>query len=291
MRAGFRDFIAALGLAIVMAATGTAFADNGRLLATGGATMIEGTAGGGIVPLAVLSGYGTRDGSGGAAAISRVDVDDYRLDVYAASWSWRNRVELSVAQQELAIDALGAALGVNESRIKQNIAGVKVRLAGDLVYDELPQISVGVQYKKNEDFFIPEAAGAVDDSDVDYYIAGSRLLLGGFFGRNWLINGVVRGTRANQLGLVGFGGDLNDSREWLFEGSTAVFLNRHWAVGIEYREKPDNLSFVSEDDWKDIFVGWFPNKQWSVVAVWVDLGDVASFADQTGWYLSAQGSF
>lgn len=291
MRAGLRDFIKALELAIVMAAAGTAFADNGRLLATGGATMIEGTAGGGIVPLAVLSGYGTRDGSGGAAAISRVDVDDYRLDVYAASWSWRNRVELSVAQQELAIDALGAALGVNESRIKQNIAGVKVRLAGDLVYDELPQISVGVQYKKNEDFFIPEAAGAIDDSDVDYYIAGSRLLLGGFFGRNWLINGVVRGTRANQLGLVGFGGDLNDSREWLFEGSTAVFLNRHWAVGIEYREKPDNLSFVSEDDWKDIFVGWFPNKQWSVVAAWVDLGDVASFADQTGWYLSAQGSF
>jgi len=291
MRAGFRDYIDALGLAIVMAATGTAFADNGRLLATGGATMIEGTAGGGIVPLAVLSGYGTRDGSGGAAAISRVDVDDYRLDVYAASWSWRNRVELSVAQQELAIDALGAALGVNESRIKQNIAGVKVRLAGDLIYDELPQISVGVQYKKNEDFFIPEAAGAVDDSDVDYYIAGSRLLLGGFFGRNWLINGVVRGTRANQLGLVGFGGDLNDSREWLFEGSTAVFLNRHWVVGVEYREKPDNLSFVSEDDWKDIFVGWFPNKQWSVVAAWVDLGDVASFADQTGWYLSAQGSF
>jgi hypothetical protein len=291
MRRRFCASVAALGLLVSAVAAGFAQADEGRLLATGGATTIEGSAGGGIVPLAVLSGYGTRDGSGGTAAFSRVDVDDYRLDVVAVSWSWRNRIELSLAQQELAIDALGAALGVNESRIKQNIAGLKVRLAGDLVYDALPQISVGVQYKKNEDFFIPAAAGAVDDSDYDVYIAGSRLLLGGFFGRNWLLNGVVRGTRANQLGLVGFGGDLNSSREWLFEGSTAIFLNRHWAVGAEYREKPDNLSFVGEDDWKTLFVAWFPSKQWSLVAAAVDLGDVAGFADQTGWYLSAQGSF
>ena len=33
----------------------------GRLLATGGATMIEGAAGGGLVPWAVLAGYGTRE--------------------------------------------------------------------------------------------------------------------------------------------------------------------------------------------------------------------------------------
>ena len=33
-------------------------AEQGRLLATGGATSIDGAAGGGIVPWAVLAGYG-----------------------------------------------------------------------------------------------------------------------------------------------------------------------------------------------------------------------------------------
>ena len=38
-----------------------AYADGGRLLATGGVTQLEGAAGGGIVPWAVIGGYGTRD--------------------------------------------------------------------------------------------------------------------------------------------------------------------------------------------------------------------------------------
>lgn len=280
------------GAALAMGLAGVAAADSGsRLLATGGASQIEGTAGGGIVPLAVLAGYGTREESGGTAFVSRVDTRDYRLDVIGAAWTWHDRVELSAARQELHIDTLASALGVDNNVIRQNIFGAKVRLYGDLVYSRWPQLSVGAQYKKNLDFFIPQAAGARDDSDVDGYLAASKLLLGAVGGHNLLLNGVARYTRANQTGLVGFGGDRNDSRQWEFEGTAGVFLTKRWVVGAEYRQKPDNLSFAREQDWKDVFIGWFPNKQWSVVAAWVDLGDIATLENQTGWYLSAQGSF
>jgi DUF3034 family protein len=263
----------------------------GRLLATGGGSQIEGSAGGGIVPMAVLAGYGAEDQHGGTAFVSRVQTQDYRLDVFGAAWSWNNRIEISAARQELHLNKLADALGVADDTIAQHIFGVKVRLAGDLVYSKMPQISAGLQYKINKDFFIPSAAGARDDSDYDMYVAASKLLLGDFFGHNILINGVARSTRANQQGLVGFGGDKNNNREIVLEGSTAIFINRYWAVGAGYRQMPDNLSFAEAEDWRDVFIGWFPNKQWSVIGAWVDLGDIATLKNQQGWYVSLQGSF
>ena len=265
--------------------------DQGRLLATGGGSQIEGTAGGGLVPLAVLAGYGDNGQQGGTGFVSRAQVDDYRLDVYGAAWSWSNRVEISVARQELHLNTLANALGVSDDTIAQNIFGAKVRVYGDLVYGDAPQISAGLQYKNNEDFFIPKAAGAKKDKDWDAYVVASKLFLAGLFDRNVLLSGVARATRANQGGLVGFGGDRENSHELVFEGTAGLFLNRHWAAGVEYRQNPDNLSFAKQDDWRDVFIGWFPNKQWTVIGAWVDLGDIATLEDQQGWYLSIQGSF
>lgn len=290
--------VAAMGLIVAMvsaigasAAYAEGGAEQGRLLATGGGSQIEGAAGGGIVPLAVLAGYGAEDQQGGTAFASRVQVKDYRLDVLGAAWSWNNRVEISVARQELYLNKLAGALGVSDDTIALNIFGVKARLAGDLIYGDLPQISAGLQYKVNEDFFIPHAAGAQDDKDWDAYLAATKLFLGGAFGHNIWLNGVARATRANQGGLVGFGGDNNNHHEIVYEGSIGLFLNRHWATGLEYRQKPDNLSFAREQDWRDVFVAWFPNKQWSVIAAWVDLGDIATLQNQQGWYASVQGTF
>ena len=265
-------------------------AQRGRLLATGAASQIEGTAGGGIVPMAVLAGYGAEDQYGGAVFASRVHTSDYELDAFGAAWSWNNRFEISAARQQLDISTLANALGVGDHSIAQNIFGAKLRLYGDVVYTTLPQLSAGVQYKVNEDFFVPSAAGARDERDYDVYLAATKLLVGDFFGRNLLLNGVVRSTRANQGGLVGFGGDRNNDRELVFEGSAGVFLNRYWAVGVEYRQMPDNLSFAPADDWRDAFIAWFPNKHVSVVGAWVDLGDIATFENQQGWYISLQGS-
>lgn len=262
-----------------------------RLLATGGVSSIEGTAGGGIVPMAVLSGYGAQEEQGGAAFASYVDTADYQLTVVGASWSWRNRIEISFAEQELTHDSLTAALSLPTDSIRQQIVGAKVRLVGDLIYTRLPQLSLGVQYKNNKDFLVPAAVGAVEDSGTDINVTASKLLLDGVLGRNLLLNANLRYTKANQTGLVGFGGDKNDNAELLPEASAAVLLNKYWLVGSEYRAKPDNLSAVKEDDWQTIFVSWFPSKRIALVAAYVDLGEVATFKDQTGWYLSLQGSF
>ncbi|WP_039915892.1 DUF3034 family protein [Cellvibrio mixtus] len=262
-----------------------------RLLATGGATTIEGIAGGGIVPMAVISGYGAQEEWGATAFGSYVDTSDYQLEVIGGSWSWRNRIELSVAQQKLTHNSLTVALGLPTDSIRQRIVSAKVRVAGDLIYTAIPQISISAQHKKNLDFFVPGAVGAKKDSGTDINVTATKLIPGGFLNRNLLLNANLRYTNANQTGLVGFGGDKNDDKEVIPEISAGVLLNKYWLLGAEYRQKPDNLSFIKEDDWQTAFVAWFPNKRIALVAAWVDLGEVATFKNQTGWYLSLQGSF
>ncbi|MEH6685725.1 MAG: DUF3034 family protein [Halopseudomonas sabulinigri] len=263
----------------------------GRMLATGGATSIEGAAGGGIVPWAVLSGYGTRDEWGGDVFATRVDTGDYRLDSFGAALSLGNRVELSIARQRLDIDALTKAAGLPEKTLNQDIYGLKVRLFGDLIYDQLPQVSFGAQYKRQRNFLVPSLVGAKRDSDTDYYLAASRLFLGAVGGYNLLLNGTLRYSRANETGLLGFGGDRRDSRSLLKEGSVGLLLSPQWIVGVEYREKPDNLSFAGESDWQDLFVGYFPSKRVAVVASWADMGEIATLEGQQGLYLSLQLSY
>lgn len=262
-----------------------------RLLATGGASTIEGSAGGGIVPMAVLAGYGAQEEQGAVAFASYVDTSDYQLTAVGGSWAWRNRVELSLAQQTLSHDSLTAALNLQTDSIRQRIISARVRVAGDLIYTAMPQISVGLQHKKNLDFFVPAAVGARADSGTDLNLTATKLFLGGFLNHNLLLNTNLRYSNANQTGLVGFGGDKNDDKEWLAEVSAGVLLTRQWLIGTEYRQKPNNLSFIKEDDWQTVFIGWFPNKRIALVAAYVDLGEVATFKEQTGWYLSLQGSF
>jgi hypothetical protein len=277
-----------LGLALL--ATG-AQAEGGKLLATGGASSVEGAAGGGITPWAVIGGYGESGQPGATAFATRVWTGDYRLDVAGAAVAYDNRVELSYARQRLDMPTLRRQLNLAEDSLSQDIFGAKVRLAGDLIYDRLPQVSLGIQYKHQRDFAIPAAVGARRDSDVEGYLGASRLFLGGAFGYNLLINAGLRYSRANELGLLGFGGDRNDSRQWLKEGSAAVLFTPRWAVGMEYRQKPQNLSFTHESDWVDTFVGYFPNKHLSVVLAYAWFGEIATLDDQRGLYLSLQGSY
>ena len=252
----------------------------GKLLATGGAWQIEGQAGGGLVPWAVIAGYGEAGEWGGTVAGTRVRVDDFDLTVAGVSAGFGNRVELGYARQSLGVDPLRLT-------IEQDVLSAKLRLAGDLVYPGLPAVAAGIQYKRNRDAAVPTALGAEDDEGVEAWLATSRLWLNALGGRNVFTNLTLRVSDANQTGLLGFGG-AHGGHELLLEASAGVFLTRHWIIGAEYRQKPDNLAAVREDDWRDVFVGWFPNKRFAVVAAWTDLGDVAGLPDQSGWYLSLQ---
>lgn len=272
-----------LSLLAAFSIVGNTIAGEGKLLATSGVTQVEGAGGGGIVPWATLSGYGSRDEIGASAFASTVDVSDYRLQSLGAGIGLYDRVELSVTEQTFDINAMAG-------EIRQNIIGVKARIVGDVVYGNWPQISAGIQYKNLVDETIAEAVGADNSKQgTDIYVSGTRVFLGALGGYNALANLTLRGTKANQMGLLGFGGDDNSSYELQAETSLALLLGRHIAVGIEYRQKPDNLSYAEEDDWKDVFIAYVPSKQFSITAAWVDLGSIAGEDDQTGVYLSLTG--
>ncbi len=274
-----------------MAVSSFAYDVGSRILATGGVTQVEGSAGSGIVPWAVLSGYGQEGEWGGEIFATHVNTSNYDLSVIGASVAVNNRVEVSIATQILGIDAIAQPLGLPDNEVKQTIAGVKVRLFGDPIYTKLPQVSVGIQYKKNTDFDVPAIAGALDNDGVDFYISATKLWLSGIYGYPLLFNATLRSTRANQLGLLGFGGDLNSDKKIMFEGSLGVLLRRNLVFGMDYRQKPNNLSFAKEDDWMDYFIAWFPNKHLSITGAWAELGDIANKTDQNGFYISLEGTF
>lgn len=279
-----------MALCVMASATANlANAADGRLLATGGATQIEGSGGGGIVPWALLSSYATGEETGATAFATRVDVDDYQLDSYGVAVTVRNRVELSLARDRFHLGTLGVALGMRGAVLRQDVLGAKIRLSGDAVYSAWPQLSLGIQHKHNLDFAVPSAVGARDDRGTDIYLAATKVFLGAAAGYNLLLNATLRSTDANQIGILGFGGDRG-GRRLVGEYSAAVLFHPTFAVGAEYRQKPDNLGFAREDAFKDVFAAWFPNKHVAVVAAWADLGSVATLKDQRGWYLSVQAS-
>lgn len=291
-RRGPRRLRAALAFALValwLAMPSPAPAQ-GRLLATGGVTEIEGAGGGGIVPWALIAGYGTADEIGVTADYTYLDISDFRLQAASASIGLYDRVELSLGRQRLGLGST-----VPGHSIEQDIAGLKVRVVGDAVFDQdrwWPQVAVGVQYKHNRDFaLVPRDLGARRASDTDAYVAATKLFLAGFLGRNVLVDGTLRATRANQLGLLGFGGDLADRYRVVFEGSAALFVTDRIGIGYEYRQKPNNLSAFREDAFQDVFVAWLPNKSVAFTAAYARLGTIADKKDQRGLYLSGQVGF
>ncbi len=263
----------------------------GKLLLTGGVSTLEGSGGGGLATWATTTGYGDEDGIGGNVHATYVNLPDYELRSWGGAMGLWDRVELSVARQEFDTGDTGAALGLGQGfTFTQDIVGVKVKLIGDAVYDQdtwLPQVAVGVQHKSNDQGAIIRAVGGHDDEGTEVYVAATKL----FLANSLLVSGAVRFTDANQTGLLGFGGDLNSDMEPRFEGSVGYLLSRNLVVGAEYRTKPDNLGFAKEDDWLDVYAAWALNRHLSVTAAYVDLGSIATFQDQRGFYLSLQAGF
>lgn len=262
----------------------------GKLLATGGVTQVEGAGGGGLTPWAVITGYGTDDQAGANAFLTKVYADDYRLTAYGGAIGLFDRVELSAAKHVFDTRQVGAALGLGKGyEFRQTVLGAKVRLFGDAIIDQdnwLPQVSAGIQYKDNERDSLLKAIGARSGNGTDFYVSATKLLLD----YSLLLNGTVRMTKANEIGILGFGGTGN-GYEPMVEGSVGYLINRNLLVGVEYRSKPDNLAIVKESDWFDVFVAWVPTKNVSLTVAYADLGTVAIRDKQKALYLSLQVGF
>ncbi|WP_343742585.1 DUF3034 family protein [Herbaspirillum huttiense] len=268
--------------------------DLGKLTATGGVIQVEGAGGGGLTPWALITGYGTRDSYGANAHYTYLSTQDYTLKSYGVAVGMLDRLELSLAKQEF----YGSLAPLADLKITQDIVGIKLKLAGDAVYDQdrwLPQIAVGAMFKHNNGIgglgtvTSVKQLGAASDAGIDYYLSATKLLLE----QSLLLNGTLRLTKANQMGLLGFGGDLNDRYQAMGEFSAAYMINRKLALGVEYRMKPRNLAADHEKDYYDAFLAWFPSKNLSMTLAYVALGDITVYNPkrQRGVYLSLQAGF
>ena len=263
----------------------------GKLLLTDGVTSVEGAAGGGLATWAVIAGHETEDGTGATAHATYISLPDFDLTSTGAAIGLSNRVELSYAYQRFDTRSAGAALGLGHGfTFGQHVLGAKVRLIGDAVWDQdtiLPQIAAGIQYKIADKGDVLHAVGATQTRNADFYVAATKVWLA----PNLVLNATVRFTKANQFGLLGFGGDRDASRSAQFEGSAGRLLTNTLLVGAEYRTKPDNLRFAHEDASYDVFAAWAVRRHLSITAAYADLGDIATVKNQRGLFLSLQGGF
>lgn len=299
------------------------FAQSGsRLIASGGITGFEGSAGGGITPWAFIGGYTSKEEISYSANVQYLSLNDYSLTTAGAGISLFDRVEISVQRQRLDISAgltsnvfalltEGAVTNANSATIEQDIVGAKVKLVGDGVFTQnswVPQVAIGAQYKKNRDFDsslslpdgtvplpeigVPLLLGAKDDSGTDVYVSATKLWLGTPSGYNLLTNLTARYTKANVFGLLGFGTEENDNAKLEWEGSLALLISPTTAIGTEFRTQTNRLGGLAEEDTVvDAFIAYFPNKSISITAAYVDLGNLPLQESSSGFYLSVNGNF
>ncbi|TPG13650.1 DUF3034 family protein [Sphingomonas oligophenolica] len=284
--------VAALSIiAVVAPADAAERREGGKLLLTGGMSSIEGAAGGGLATWAVIAGDETEDGTGGTAHATYVALPDFDLASAGAAIGISDLVELSYAYQRFDTRAAGAALGLGRGfTFGQHVLGAKLRVIGDAVWDQdtlLPQIAVGAQYKIAEHGNIIRAVGGRDYKGVDFYVAATKVWLPA----SMVFNATVRFTKANQFGLLGFGGDKQPGRTAQVEGSAGKLLARNLLVGVEYRMKPNNLNFARETDSYDLFAAWAIQRHLSITAAYADLGAIATVEKQRGLFMSLQGGF
>lgn len=300
--------ITLLAAASALAFTG-AHAETGKLLLTGGVSSIDGAAGGGLTPWAVIGSNATAGETGFSAFATNVGTKDYGLNIFGAAVAFNDRYELSIAQQDLNTRGTGTALGLPGLHLKQTIVGAKVRVAGDAILDSdtaMPQVAVGLEYKTLGSTGLDGTLNTLGAkrSGVDLYVSATKLLLG----QSLLLNGTLRATKANQNGLLGYGATLggNENRYSLQpEFSVGYLLSKNVVVGAEYRFMRNKLETAGRaaalgnglrsEDWKDIYIAWAPTKNFSLTLAYVDLGVIVpattASRKQTGYYLSAQIAF
>ena len=284
-------------------------AETGKLLLTGGVSSIDGAAGGGLTPWAVIGTNATDGEIGGSAFITNAGTRDYGLNIYGAAIGINDRFEVSIAQQDFDTRGTGTALKLPGLRLKQTIFGAKVRVAGDAILDSdslMPQIAVGLQHKTLGSTGLDATLNALGAkrSGTDFYVSATKL----FLGQSLLVNGTLRATKANQNGLLGYGATLGGNEDRYSvqpELSIGYLVTKNVVVGAEYRFMRNKLekagaaaglgNGLRSEDWKDIFIAWAPSKNLSLTLAYVDLGVIVpattASRKQTGYYLSAQVAF
>lgn len=252
-------FMLAGVLALASAAAQAGVYDDGKVLATSGVSMTDGSAGGGITPWAVIAGYETNQGINGAMHYTYTYLPNYTLSSLGASIGFYDRLELSYAYDILptgstfntvgllanTLSSTGAVsdTGIEpfNTAIRMDVFGAKLRLFGESIYDSdnlIPQVSLGGYYKVNHNKELLNTLLASKTKDYEAYLAATKI----FFPLDLLVNVTLRYTAANQTGLTGFGGPNKNKREIRPEVSFAYLLAKNTAIGAEWAKHGRNVS-------------------------------------------------
>ena len=253
-------------------------------------TNIDGQAGGGLVPWALLS-------SGPTVAITNLNTPNLNINSLAVNTSFSNMVEVSYARNMLNVS--GSALGANNTDSVDNL-GLKVKL-NDM--GSMPQFAVGLVYKSASGPLadLLKTAYGIKKSSTDVYAAASKIVTIG--GKNVLLNGVLRASKANQLGLLGFGGGNTPGYKTGYsikpELSAELFASSNVIFGAEYRAQPDNgtgaNTLLHQNAAYDFNVVYVASKNFTLTAAYVSLVQVAPAVingnKQNGLFVQAQVNF
>ncbi len=295
-----RAGVACIATVLYLLLQSAAWGADGKLVLTGGVGSIDGAAGGGLSPWALIGTQATEGETGVSAHLAGARSADYALVAVGVAAAWNDRIEVSIARQDLDTRDSLALLGLPGLHLRQNVFGLKLRLLGEAILNSdrwLPQLSVGLLHKRSDSGALADTLNGplgASNHGTDLYVAVSKLLMR----QALLLNLSLRLTDANQGGLLGFGGAQGNGRRLMPELSVAWMPARNVALGAEARFKPDNLNrsvlgdgALKEDDWFDLFVAWAPSKHFSVTLAAVDLGRIAPALQprrQRAGYLSAQ---
>ncbi len=257
-------------------------------------TNVEGQAGGGLVPWALLS-------SGPTVAITHLNTQNLGINSVAMNTSFANTVEVSYAHNML--DVVGSnGLGGNNIDAVDNL-GMKVKLVD--MSDSMPQVALGLVYKNatgNLPSNVLNPNLGISTSSTDVYAAATKVMSIG--GKNVLLNGVLRATKANQMGLLGFGGGSTAGAKSGYsiepEVSAEIFAADNVILGAEYRAQPSNGvtandGVLHQNAAYGLHIVYVANKNFALTASWVNLGQVAPGVNgsnsQNGMWLQAQVNF
>ena len=212
------------------------------------------------------------------------------------------RLEFSYAQQWINAPEVASALALN-SHLGQSIMGAKYVVVEANPHNALPAIAVGVQAKNAYGQIVGylKSAGAIGStSGVDFYLAATKTIKVGSV--PVVLDGTLRETKANQFGLLGFGGGSYGHNAYQLEPefSAGAFVASNVAIGGEYRYSPNNISSgvagIQEQAKWDIFAALFLNSHFALTGAYVNLGQIgpklpSMTPNQQGLYLQVQGSF
>ncbi len=257
-------------------------------------TNIDGQAGGGLVPWALLS-------AGPTVAMTHLGTQNLGVDSLAINTSFANRVEVSYARNML--DVVGSALGNLNNHANVDNVGLKVKLND--MGDAMPQFAVGLVYKSASGTLVNNVvatpASGISTSGTDVYGAASKIVSIG--GKTVLLNGVLRASKANQLGFLGFGGGNAAGAKTGYsikpELSAEIFAAENVIFGAEYRAQPSNgangNAVLYQNSAYDIHIVYVANKNFTLTAAYTNLGQVAPAVNggnkQNGMLVQGQVNF